>query len=162
MAELATIARPYAEALFEVARHQDLGAWRTQVDALVQVSANADLLAFADHPKTQAEQVFGLIVEAAGMPLADGVRNFLRTVIDNRRLDVLAAIADQFHVLVSDAQGVAEAEVASAYPLDAQQLSDLVGVLEKRFGRKLAPTVSVEPALIGGVRVTVGDEVLDT
>ncbi|MFG6467569.1 F0F1 ATP synthase subunit delta [Roseateles sp. BYS87W] len=162
MAELATIARPYAEALFQVARQHDLAVWRDQVDALAQVALDADLRSFAEHPKTQPDQVVGLVVEAVRRPLDAGVQNFLRTVVENRRLDAMAEIAAQFHALVSESQGVAEAQVASAYPLEAGQLADLTAVLEKRFGRKLSLTVSVDASLIGGVRVIVGDEVLDT
>jgi F-type H+-transporting ATPase subunit delta len=162
MADIATIARPYAEALFQVARQGDLGAWRQQIDALALVAGDEGLRQFAAHPKTEPAQVFDVMVEAAKLPLVDGVRNFLRTVIDNGRVEALPAVAQQFHVLASAAQGVAEAQVASAFPMDAAQLSDLVAVLEQRFGRKLTATVSVEPSLIGGVRVTVGDEVLDT
>ncbi|RVT86070.1 F0F1 ATP synthase subunit delta [Inhella crocodyli] len=162
MAELATIARPYAEALFQVAQRHDLNAWRQQIDALALVAGDAGLRQFADHPKTAPAQVFDVMVEAAKLPLADGMRNFLRAVIDNGRLDALPAVAEQFHRLVSQAQGVAEAQVESAFPLDAAQLAELVAVLEKRFDRKLTAAVSVQPSLIGGVRVTVGDEVLDT
>lgn len=162
MAELATIARPYAEALFQVARQHDLNAWREQIDALALVAGDAGLRQFADHPKTLPAQVFDVMVEAAKLPLAEGMRNFLRTAIDNGRLDALPAVAAQFHRLASEAQGVAEAHVESAFAIDAAQLAVLVAVLEKRFGRKLTATVTVEPSLIGGVRVTVGDEVLDT
>jgi F-type H+-transporting ATPase subunit delta len=162
MADIATIARPYAEALFQVARQGDLGAWRQQIDALALVAGDEGLRQFAAHPKTVPTQVFDVMVEATQLPLGEGVRNFLRAVIDNGRVDALPAVAQQFHVLASAAQGVAEAQVASAFPMDAAQLNDLVAVLEKRFGRKLTATVVVEPSLIGGVRVTVGDEVLDT
>ncbi|MBH9551615.1 F0F1 ATP synthase subunit delta [Inhella gelatinilytica] len=162
MAELATIARPYAEALFQVAQKHDLNGWREQIDALALVAGDDGLRQFAAHPKTSASQVFDVMVEAAKLPLADGVRNFLRTVLDNGRLDALPAVASQFHALASAAQGVAEATVESAFPMDAAQLGELTAVLEQRFGRKLKPEVKVEPSLIGGVRVTVGDEVLDT
>jgi F-type H+-transporting ATPase subunit delta len=94
--------------------------------------------------------------------LADGLRNFLRTVIDNGRLAALPVVASQFHELASRSQGVAEASVESAFPMDAAQLNELLVSLEKRFGQKLTATVHIEPSLIGGVRVTVGDEVLDT
>lgn len=162
MAELATIARPYAEALFQVARKGDLNAVRAQLDALAQVAGDADLRRFADHPKTGASQVFEVMAAAVKQPLSDTVAAFLRTVLENGRLTVLPAVATQFHVLASNAQGMAEAVVESAFPLDATQLAELVAVLEKRFAQKLTATVTVDPSLIGGVRVTVGDEVLDT
>jgi F-type H+-transporting ATPase subunit delta len=162
MAELATIARPYAEALFQVAKKGDLNAVRAQLDALALVAGDADLRQFADHPKTGAAQVFEVMAAAVKTPLADTVAAFLRTVLENGRLAALPAVATQFHALASAAQGVAEATVESAYPLDATQLAELIAVLEKRFGQKLTATVSVDQSLIGGVRVTVGDEVLDT
>ncbi len=162
MAELATIARPYAEALFQVAKKGDLNAVRAQLDALALVAGDADLRQFADHPKTGADQVFDVMAAAVKAPLADAVAAFLRTVLENGRLAALPAVATQFHALASAAQGVAEAQVESAFPLDAAQLAELIAVLEKRFGQKLTATVSVDQSLIGGVRVTVGDEVLDT
>lgn len=162
MAELATIARPYAEALFQVARKGDLNAVRAQLDALAQVAGDEGLRQFADHPKTGAVQVFDVMAAAVKQPLDAAVQNFLRAVLENGRLTALPAVATQFHALASAAQGVAEATVESAYPLDAAQLAELVAVLEKRFERKLTATVTVDASLIGGVRVTVGDEVLDT
>ena len=90
------------------------------------------------------------------------MKNLLRTVIDNGRLAALPEIAAQFHALVNARSGVSDAIVYSAFPIDAAQLADVVAALEKRFGRKLNASVVVEPELIGGIRVVVGDEVLDT
>lgn len=162
MAELATIARPYAEALFQVARQGDLNAVRAQLDALALVAGDEGLRQFADHPKTAPAQVFDVMAAAVKQNLAPAVQNFLHAVLENGRLAALPAVAAQFHALASAAQGVAEATVESAFPLDAAQLTELVAVLEKRFARKLTASVTVDQSLIGGVRVTVGDEVLDT
>jgi F-type H+-transporting ATPase subunit delta len=162
MAELATIARPYAEALFEVARNGDLNQWAEQVDALAQVARNEELLQFADNPKVSPAQVFEVVTAAVKGGLSDGAKNFLRTVIDNGRLVALPEIAKQFHVLKNALSGVSDAKVYSAFPIDDAQLAELVAVLEKRFGRKLQASVEIDPELIGGVRVVVGDEVLDT
>ena len=89
-------------------------------------------------------------------------QNFLRTVIDNGRIAALPEIAAQFRVLKNAQQGTFDAVVHSAFDMDAAALADLSGVLEKRFGRKLNLQVQLQPDLIGGVRVVVGDEVLDT
>jgi len=86
----------------------------------------------------------------------------LRTVLENGRLAALPQMAEQFPTLVQARQGVSEAHIYSAYPIDAGQLADILGPLEKRFGRKLEAKVELDPELIGGVRVVVGDEVLDT
>ena len=162
MAELATIARPYAEALFKATPEGEQTAWAGQVDALAQVARDPALRAFADNPRVTADQVEGVITAAAKVALAPAVANFLRTVLDNGRLAALPLMAEQFQALVHARQGVSEAQIFSAFPIDASQLADILGPLEKRFGRKLEAKVALDPELIGGVRVVVGDEVLDT
>ena len=162
MAELATIARPYAEALVEAAPKADAAAWVAQVQALADVAADEQLQQFARHPKAQPAQVVELLTSVAKVDLAPGVRNLLDAVIENGRLEALPEIASQAHALVNAGSGVSDATVYSAFPIEAAQLAELGATLEKRFGRKLAITVEVEPSLIGGVRVVVGDEVLDT
>jgi F-type H+-transporting ATPase subunit delta len=162
MADLATIARPYAEALFKAAPEVDLPGWLTQVQTLAAVARDPQLRSLADNPRVNDTQVFDVMVGAAKATLSPAVANFLRTVLDNGRLAALPLMAEQFQTLVRARQGVSEAVIHSAFPMDASQLADIQGALEKRFGRKLQPTVQVDPALIGGVRVVVGDEVLDT
>ncbi|MGS0753914.1 F0F1 ATP synthase subunit delta [Roseateles sp. GG27B] len=162
MAELATLARPYADALFQVAIKGDLEQVTAEVNALAAIAADAQLRQFADSPTVTAEQVMDVVSAAVETPLSDTAKNLLRTVIANGRLTVLPEIVSQFHVLVNERSGVSDAQVFSAFSIDAEQLEALVITLEKRFGRKLNVTVQVEPALIGGIRVVVGDEVLDT
>jgi len=162
MAELATIARPYAEALFKAAGKDDAAALSKQIDALAAVAAHAEVRQFADSPKVQPQQVFDLISGVAKVTLSAKVSNLLNTVIENGRLGAFSEIAAQFHTLVNANTGVSDAKVFSAFPMDAFQLSNTVATLEKRFGRKLNATVQVDPSLIGGIRVVVGDEVLDS
>jgi F-type H+-transporting ATPase subunit delta len=163
MAELATIARPYAEALFKAGG--DGAALKAQMASLAQLAASPELRQFADNPKVATTQVFDLI---AGIALSKGVSldakagNLLRAVLDNGRLAALPEIASQYAALVNASSGVSDATVQSAFPIDAAQLADVVASLEKRFGRKLNASVELVPELIGGIRVTVGDEVLDT
>ena len=161
MAELATIARPYAEALFQSVG-SGASALTAQVQSLADVAAHAQIRQFADNPNADAVQVFDLVVGVAGGTLDSKVANLLRAVIDNGRLQALPKIAAQFHALVNTAGGVSDALIQSAYPIDAAQLAEVSAALEKRFGRKLNPTVALVPELIGGIRVVVGDEVLDT
>ncbi len=161
MAELATIARPYAEALFKACA-SDLSSTAVWVDELGQIAANAQLLQFADSPKVTDVQVFDLIASVAKSALPDAAKNFLRTVIGNGRLSVLPEIAAQFHALKNAQSGSSDAVVYSAFPIDAGALAEVAVMLEKRFGRKLNPSVVLQPELIGGIRVVVGDEVLDT
>ncbi|MDT8990673.1 F0F1 ATP synthase subunit delta [Curvibacter sp. APW13] len=161
MAELATIARPYAEALFK-ASAADLSAVSDWLDELAAIAANPQLQQFAANPNVSATQVFDLVTGVAKSALGDAAKNFLRTVIENGRVAVLPEIAAQFRALKNAQGGSSDAVVFSAFPIDAAALSDVQATLEKKFGRKLNVSVELQPELIGGVRVVVGDEVLDT
>lgn len=161
MAELATIARPYAEALFKASR-ADLSATAVWLDELAAIAANAQLIQFAESPKVGDAQVFDLITGIAKSSLGDQAKNFLRTVIENGRLSVLPEIATVFRALKNAQSGSSDAVVYSAFPIEGVALAEVASALEKRFGRKLHVSVAIEPSLIGGVRVVVGDEVLDT
>lgn len=163
MAELATIARPYAEALFKAAGQTNPRELADQLDALGQVAGLHELRQFADNPKVEPGTVYDVIAGSMKVvALAPTVQNLLRTVIENGRLAALPEIAHQYRALVNVQSGVSDATVYSAYPIDGTQLTDVVQALEKRFSRKLNANVVVEPELIGGIRVVVGDEVLDT
>jgi F-type H+-transporting ATPase subunit delta len=139
-----------------------VAAWGRQVEALALVAGNAEVRQFADNPKTSVDQVYEVVTAAAQLPLDSGVQNFVRAVIENGRLAAFPEVAVQFHKLVNASTGVADAEIFSAYPIDDTELAEVVTALEKRFDRKLSAKVTLEPELIGGIRVVVGDEVLDT
>lgn len=161
MAELATIARPYAEALFK-ASSSDLAGTAVWVDELAAIAGNAQMQQFADNPNATVQQVFDVIAGVAKSTLNDAAKNFLRIVIENGRLSALPEIAAQFRALKNTQSGTFDAIVHSAFPIDGGALADVKGVLEKRFDRKLNVAVELRPELIGGIRVVVGDEVLDT
>ena len=161
MAELATIARPYAEALFKSAG-ADLQGAAGWIDQFAAIAGNTHLRQFADNPKVTDTQVFDVFVGIAKGVLPDSAKNFLRIVIENGRVDVLPEIAAQFRALGNAQGGSSDAVVFSAFAIDDKALTDLTGTLEKRFGRKLHVTMQIDESLIGGVRVVVGDEVLDT
>ena len=161
MAELATIARPYAEALYKSAG-KDLDGTSAWLETLASIAADHQMLQFADNPKVTNAQVFAVVSGVARAPLTEPAKNFLRTVIENGRLSALPEIAAQFRALKNSQSGMSDAIVYSAFPIDAQALASVSETLEKRFGRKLNVSVEQQPELIGGIRVVVGDEVLDT
>ena len=165
MAELATIARPYAEALFKAAGAQGAGLM-APLGALAEVAGLEQVRQFADNPKVGAAHVFGVVADAAGLSqpgaLDIKVGNLLQMVIENGRLSALPEIAAQFNALVNAQSGSSDAVVYSAFAIDDTALADVVVALEKRFARKLKATVVIDAELIGGIRVVVGDEVLDT
>jgi F-type H+-transporting ATPase subunit delta len=161
MAELATIARPYSEALFQVSGHnlESVSSW---LDELALIASDDRLQELDAYPASTTQQVLDVISGVVKTPLDDHAKNFLRTVIDNRRLSALPQIAAQFHLLKNQRSGVFDAEVYSAFPISDIELKDLLSLLEKRFARKLKLSVVTDASLIGGIRVVVGDEVLDT
>jgi len=161
MAEIATIARPYAEALFK-AQATDLAGAATWIDELAAIAQNAQLLEFADSPKVSDAQLFDLLSGVVKTTLPQAGQNFLRLVIENRRLAAVPEIALQFRALKNAQSGTADATVFSAFPIDAAALADLSTTLEKSFARKLNLRVEIDVSLLGGIRVVVGDEVLDT
>jgi F-type H+-transporting ATPase subunit delta len=162
MAELATIARPYAEALDQSVSGAEATALLPQLQALAAVAGHPDMQQFADNPKVSAKQVLEVVTGVAKVALDAKVSNLLRAVIENGRLAALPEIAAQFNALVKSRSGTSDATIESAFPIDTAQLPKVVAALEKRFGRKLNANVVVNPELIGGIRVSVGDEVLDT
>lgn len=161
MAELATIARPYAEALFQSSKN-DLAGTSQWLDALASVAGNAQLLQYAGNPKVADRQVYDFVADVARVQLPPSGQNFLRIVIDNGRLAALPEVARQFREMKNAQSGSSDAVVYSAFPIAADALGGVARTLEKRFGRKLNLTVQEDPSLIGGIRVVVGDEVLDT
>lgn len=165
MAEIATIARPYAEALFQACA-SDLAQAAIWLDAMAAVAENPQLQQFADNPNVTAAQVFDVISSALTsdfkVVLTAAGKNFLQTVIANGRLSVVPEIAAQFRKLKNATAGASDAVVFSAFAIEAAGLAEVKAVLEKRFARKLNLSVELEPELIGGIRVVVGDEVLDT
>jgi len=161
MAELATIARPYAEALFQSTK-SDLNGAQAWVEELAAIAGDAGLQQFAGNPRVTTNQVFDLIAGLAKTTLPDQAKNFLRTVIENGRLNALPEMAAQFRALKNAQGGSSDAVVYSAFPIDGAALANVAATLEKRFDRKLNVKVELDADLIGGIRVVVGDEVLDT
>ncbi|MES2934496.1 MAG: F0F1 ATP synthase subunit delta [Pseudomonadota bacterium] len=162
MAEIATVARPYAEALFRVAKTGDLSAWSDLVSEMAQVGAHPDVQALARNPKVSDMQISDTFSALLKSPLNAEAKNFIAMLIDNSRISLLPEIGAQFHVLKNAQEGAADVDISSAFEISDMQLKELVATLEKKFGRKLNPSVTIDSSLIGGVRVVVGDEVLDT
>lgn len=161
MAEQVTLARPYAEAVFELAREEkQLGPWQQALARLALVAQDPRTQSLVGDPKVTPEQLAQLFIDVAG-GLTEGQQNFVRTLVENERVLVLPEIRQLFERLKNRHEGVKQAHIASAFPLDEQMLKRLIAELEPRFQCKLEATVSVDPELIGGVKIAVGDEVID-
>ena len=166
MAEISTIARPYAEALFRVASedrgNNALKDWSSLVASMGAVAADPDMVRVMGDPRVTDDQIYSVFVAALGSEPNTHAQNFVRTLLENNRLNAMPEIATQFRLLADAKQGSAEAQITSAFPMNDADVADLVAALEKKFAIKLKPVVEVDAALIGGVRVVVGDRVLDT
>ncbi|MBY0264881.1 MAG: F0F1 ATP synthase subunit delta [Burkholderiales bacterium] len=162
MAELVTIARPYAEAAFKLAREQNtLPAWSDALALIDTVVADPQLAALIDAPQVSAAQIEALIIGAIGKHLSGEARNFVQVLAQNRRLGVAAQIRASFEALRREYEGAMEATLISALPMDDAQLKSLVASLEKKYGRKITAKVELDPQLIGGLKIMVGDKVID-
>lgn len=164
MAELSTIARPYAEALFSSAStdRDSLASWSELLSELATLSEHPEVRAALSDPRISQSQRNELFTGLVKTKLSDSARNFISLLVDNDRILLLPQIALQFDLLRHQLEGTAQADIASAYPLSDDQVNELVAGLEKKFNLKLKPVVTVDPDLIGGVRIVVGDQVLDT
>jgi len=161
MAEAVTIARPYAEAVFAFADAGGaLGQWSQTLAVMASVAEHPDVRAAAGNPNLKAEQVYGLFAAACG-DLVTEAQNLLRVLIENDRLAALPEIRDIYEELKNEREGTVDALITTALPLDDGQRAALVAELESRFKRKIKPQVRVDAELIGGVRMQVGDEVID-
>jgi F-type H+-transporting ATPase subunit delta len=162
MAELTTIARPYAEAAFRLAQQQGaLPQWSQMLGLVSQVAADPQMAAALDNPKLTAADKEALLLKVCGDSLDNYGRNFVRVLVDADRIGVLPQIAALFDGLRDDAEGVARARIDTAFPLTDSELAEIRTGLERHFGKKIEATVSVDPELIGGARITVGDTVID-
>lgn len=159
--ELATLARPYAEASFAAVPQAQRASFADLLDGLATVASVRNLLEFARNPRSRPAEVVELLTTAVKQTVPDSARNLLGLLVANDRLETLPEIARQFRTKLDAEQGMAEAVIESAYALEGAPLAELTAGLEKRFARKLRTRVVLNPELIAGVRVRVGDEVLD-
>jgi len=162
MAEPITIARPYAEALFKLAEQSAaLGPWSQMLASMAQVARHPEVLSLIGDPKVGNAQCASIFLALCGEGLTQEARNFVELLLDNGRLALLPEIAELFEQQKNDLEGVVDADISTAFELDQGQLHSLVAELERRFKRRINAHVRVDQSLIGGVKVVVGDTVID-
>lgn len=166
MAENVTLARPYAEAAYQLAKAGNaLAAWSDALSRLSAVAARPEMEECIGNPRLSPAQLTQLCLDVVAADAKSGLsadqQNFIRVLADNDRLIVLPEIAELFNELKHGHEGVKEAEISSAFALDDATLKTLVADLERKFECRIHATVKVDAELIGGVRIAVGDEVID-
>lgn len=162
MSELSTLARPYAEAVFRLAQSEgDLAGWSDRVQTLAMIAVDPQAANLIADPSIPPHQVAALMTAVAGADLGERGANFIKLLAENGRLAVLPEIAAQFETLKASAEGVVEATITSAQQLTQAQIDDLVAGLKTKFNRAVNVSVAVDPSLIGGAVIAVGDQVID-
>lgn len=162
MAENITIARPYAEAVFRVAKEtQTLTQWATMLAFLETVMKDARVADYVSNPNFTAAQVVSLLLGICGEKLNGKGRNFVQVLALNERLALLPEIRELFEAFKAEQESVLEVKIDSAFPLSKEQERELVQRLKSRYQRNIVTVLGIEPELIGGIKVVVGDHVLD-
>lgn len=162
MAEITTIARPYAEAIFSLASEAaKLGEWSTMLGYASAVAADDNMKSMIGNSSVTKEQLASLFLDVCGNKLSDQGKNMIKVLIENRRLSVLPEIAKQFETLKAEAEKTIEAEVISAFEVSKDQQKQIADKLKKRLGREVTLTCRVDNALLGGVVIKAGDLVID-
>jgi F-type H+-transporting ATPase subunit delta len=162
MSELSTLARPYAEAVFRLARGEnDLAGWSARMATLAVIASDSQLARLNADPAVASDRVAALVIEVAGAELGERGANFVKVLAENGRLSLLPVIVEQFETLKASAEGTLEATITSAQELTQAQIDELVAGLKAKFNRAVNVQVAVDPELIGGAVIAIGDQVID-
>jgi F-type H+-transporting ATPase subunit delta len=157
-----TLARPYARAAFQAAHDADsLGEWSERLTLAAAIAAAGEMRELIDNPRIGRDRLIEVFRDVGAEKFDDRFINFLRTIGQNNRFELLPEIAAQFEYLRREAQKRIHVRVTSAYPLESAEQDNLAERLRKRFDREVDLEVDVDPSLIGGVIIRAGDEVID-
>ncbi len=160
--EATTIARPYAEAVFALAKEDGaLDQWSEMLDYVASLMQDSTMQRLVSEPGLVKSQIAELIIDIGGGKLTSEEQNLVRLLAENERLEVVSEIARRYESLKNREKGVLDVDVASAFPLDEAQQQSIAAVLKNKLGRDIRITSSEEPALIGGVLIHAGDLVID-
>ena len=162
MAEASTLARPYAQAIFNLALADNtLKAWSDTLTLLKEVAADESMTEIITNPEASGEQVVALFADICKDQLDEQGVNFLKVAAQNGRLEILPYIADSFEAMRAEQEGSIEAQVISAYAVNATQKKSIAEALKKKLGREVTITTKTDKSLLGGVIIRAGDIVID-
>jgi len=162
MAEAITVARPYADAVYKMAvANNSLFQWSKMLQLAAEIAEDEQIKLLIGNPRVSAKQLGDIFLEIGRSKFNAEARNLVMLLIENKRVVVLSQISQLFEQLKARHEGVLEARIVSAFAIENRQLKKLVEDLEQKFKRKIEAQVSIDPELIGGIKVEVGDEILD-
>ena len=162
MADNASIARPYAKAVFDLAQEtSSYESWASALEQLATISQDDSFSALVNDPRVDSVKTAELMADLAKDVLPEGGTNLINLLVQNDRLSALADIQQQFGDLVAKAQASVNAEVVTAMALTDEQKSSLAAALEARLGLKVELEETVNADLVGGAVIKAGDLVID-
>ena len=162
MAENSTIARPYAQAAFDIANEKgDLKNWSDMLQLIAMVTSDAVLSDMISNPSIEREKIVDVIVDVCGDNLNELAKNFVKVLADNGRLNIMPEIARGYEEHRAEAEKTVEAEVTSAFPLSDAQVKSMTEALKKRLGREVTLKTSIDETIVGGAIIRAGDLMID-
>lgn len=161
MSSAESLARPYARAAFDLANEAGaLADWSSKLEFAASVARDPQVQTLIGNPAFGGDKLVGLFLPQ-GEKADSAFANFVATLAANRRLPILADVADGFAALKRAAEGVLKVNVRAAVALDAAQADALKAALAKRFGRQIELTSTIDESVIGGAIIDAGDTVID-
>ena len=162
MAEISTIARPYAVAAYKLGREQKaLGKWSEMLGFAAAVANDAQIKAYIQDPKVVSSDLQATFLKVCGDQLNENGQNLVKVLVEYGRLSILPEIYSAFEALKAQDEGTLDAQIIAAAKISAAETKDLVKRLEAKFGKKIEASVSIDPEIIGGIKIIVGDTVID-
>jgi F-type H+-transporting ATPase subunit delta len=162
MAEIATLARPYAEAVFDLAvEANNFDEWSTNLNFLAMLIEDSTMATVIANPKVEKETLTRILFDICDEQLNEQGQNLVKMLIGYHRLLAIPEIARQFEQLKAQQQGYLKVDIASAYPVEASQQQEIEEILKKRFGKGVDIQMEVDKSLLGGWLIRTGDEVID-
>lgn len=162
MAELTTIARPYAKAAFEFARHSnDLAGWANALSLLSAVAQSDGMNSVQNAPDLTAEQKSAAFIEVCGEELNAGQQNFVKTLAENKRLPLLPQVLELYELFKANQEKAIDVDVQTAFEISSDLQSKLAETLSKKLDREVTLQTSVDKSLLGGALIRAGDTVID-
>lgn len=162
MSERNTIARPYARAVYTLARERSATEqWSSQLQVLAEVVTQDSIAPLLTNPRISADQLATILIEAAGDSLVDGLPNLIRLLAARKRLSLLQEIATIFEALRQEQEGRVHADITVSHEIDDAHLNAIQAALARKLARQVDVSVSQDPSLIGGAIIKAGDVVID-
>jgi F-type H+-transporting ATPase subunit delta len=162
MAEAITVARPYALAAFDEARKlNDLKGWSETLQCVAQAVLNPEVSALIGSPRVRGSQLEDLMLAICGDSATSAKGNFIRLLVESRRLILLPDIAAMFETMRAEAEKSVDVIVTSAFDLDEAQKQKITAAMKRRLGREVRLSCEIDHALLGGIVIRAGDKVID-